>query len=72
MVPPAISPGGLGISRMIDSDVTDLPLPDSPTMASVSPRFSVKLTPSTARATSPSARNQVFRSSTSSSGGSVM
>ena len=30
-------PGGSGISRRIDIEVTDLPQPDSPTMASVSP-----------------------------------
>ena len=32
---------------MIDSEVTDLPLPDSPTIANVSPRRTAKLTPST-------------------------
>ena len=36
-MPAAISPGGSGTSRMIESEVTDLPLPDSPTIASVSP-----------------------------------
>ena len=34
--PPLIRPGGC-TSRRIDSAVTDLPLPDSPTMPSVSP-----------------------------------
>ncbi len=40
---------------MIESDVTDFPLPDSPTIASVSPRLTLNETPSTARAVSPSA-----------------
>ncbi len=35
--PPAILPGGVGIRRMIESAVTLLPQPDSPTMPSVSP-----------------------------------
>ena len=58
-------PGGLGTSRMIDSDVTDLPQPDSPTMPSVSPGASEKLTPSTAANTLPPERNSVRRSLTS-------
>jgi len=37
---------------MTESAVTDLPQPDSPTMPSVFPRSTPKLTPSTAR-TSP-------------------
>ena len=37
--PPVILPGGLGIKRMTESDVTLLPDPDSPTRPSVSPRF---------------------------------
>ena len=40
-------PGGC-TSRMIDSAVTDLPLPDSPTRPSVSPARISKLTSSTA------------------------
>ena len=36
-------PGGCGTSPMIDSAVTLLPQPDSPTMPSVRPRSSVKL-----------------------------
>ena len=36
---------------MIDRLVTDLPEPDSPTTATVSPRFTSKLTPSTDLAT---------------------
>ena len=48
---PAILPGGSGISRRIDSAVTDLPQPDSPTMPSVSPASMWNDTPSTARTT---------------------
>ena len=47
--PVGISAGGMSSRRMIDSDVTLLPQPDSPTMPSVSPRMIEKLTPSTAR-----------------------
>ena len=47
-------PGGVGISRMIDRFVTDLPDPDSPTMPSVSPRDTSNDTPSTALTTRPS------------------
>ena len=36
---------------MIESAVTDLPHPDSPTIPSVRPRSTEKLTPSTARTT---------------------
>ena len=38
MRPRGISPGGSGISRMIERAVTDLPDPDSPTSPKVSPR----------------------------------
>ena len=41
-------PGGLGTSCIIDSAVTLLPEPDSPTMASVSPSSRSKLVLSTA------------------------
>jgi hypothetical protein len=51
-----ISPGGCGISRITESEVTDLPLPDSPTIPSVSPGFTWNETPSTARATPASVR----------------
>ena len=40
--PLAISPGGMGIRRRIDSMVTDLPQPLSPTTARVSPSSSVE------------------------------
>ena len=41
-------PGGSGTSRMIDSAVTLLPQPHSPTIASVLPRLDANETPSTA------------------------
>ena len=41
-------PGGSATRRIRDSAVTLLPQPDSPTMASVSPRWSENDTPSTA------------------------
>jgi hypothetical protein len=47
--PSTTSPGGDRIKRVIDSPVTVLPLPDSPTRQTVSPRATSKLTPSTAR-----------------------
>ena len=59
IVPAAMRPGGFGTSRMMESDVTDLPQPDSPTMPSVSPGASTKLTPSTAANTLPPERNSV-------------
>ena len=40
--PPTIFAGGFGIRPMIDSAVTDLPQPDSPTMPSVLPASSEK------------------------------
>ena len=52
---------------MIACAVTDLPDPDSPRMASVSPSSQVKLTPLTALATPSRVRNSTCRSSTSSS-----
>ena len=48
--PPTIRAAG-GNKRRMESDVTVLPLPDSPTTPMVSPSFSVKLTPSTALTT---------------------
>ena len=49
---------------MIESAVTDLPLPDSPTTPSVPPAWSSKSTPSTARITPASVENDVRRFST--------
>ena len=50
--PPLIRAGGVGTSPISDWMVTLFPLPDSPTIASTSPRSSVKLTSLTA-STSP-------------------
>ena len=48
---PATQPSGLGTRRMIDSAVIDLPQPDSPTTAKVSPRRRENETSSTALTT---------------------
>src|SRR5687768_10087799 len=62
-------PGGCGTRPMIESAVTLLPQPDSPTMPRVRPRSRRRSTPSTAR-TSPRSEAKCVRSSrTSSSGG---
>src|SRR6202011_3043960 len=61
-------PGGGGIRRNIDSAVTLLPQPLSPTIARVSPGMTWNETPSTARTTPSRVKNQVFRSATSSNG----
>jgi hypothetical protein len=59
--PPATRPGGSAIRPMIERLVTDLPEPDSPTTASVSPASSVKETSSTAFTTPASVANCVCR-----------
>ena len=43
-----IFPGGDGIKRMMQDDVTDLPQPVSPTSPRISPRPTLKLTFSSA------------------------
>src|SRR5215470_2275058 len=63
---PAIFPGGSAMSRISDIEVTDLPHPDSPTIASVSPSLTWKDTPSTARLMPLGVRKWVCRFSTSS------
>ena len=63
-IEPATMRAGSSSRFMIDLAATLLPEPDSPTMPSVSPRCSVKLTPSTARTTPASVKNQVRRSLT--------
>ena len=69
--PPAIRPGGC-TSRMIDSAVTDLPLPDSPTRPSVSPARDVEADVDRPPATSRRRMSKpVVRCSTESSGSSV-
>ena len=55
----------LGSSRISDSAVRLLPQPDSPTRPSTSPRFSEKLTPSTAFTTPRRRKKWVCRSRTS-------
>src|SRR4051794_34980638 len=63
-------PGGCGTRPMIESAVTLLPQPDSPTMPSVRPRSRRKSTPSTAR-TSPRSPSKAVRSPRTSSRASV-
>src|SRR5262249_41365111 len=65
--------GGEATRRMMESDVTLLPHPDSPTTASVSPAATENDTPSTARTTPSRVKKCVFRPSISSRGaGSAM
>src|ERR1022692_2244061 len=64
-LPSIVLPGGDAISRRIESDVTLLPQPDSPTMASVSPRWTEKEMPSTARTTPSRVKKYVFSPFTS-------
>jgi hypothetical protein len=63
--PLTIFAGGCGSKLMIESAVTDLPQPDSPTMPSVFPGSTVKLTPSTARTIPSRVKKCVWRLSTS-------
>ena len=65
IVPPVMRPGGSGTSRKMARFVTLLPLPLSPTRASVRPGATSNDTPSTARTTWPSVRNSTRRSRTS-------
>src|SRR5436190_17142144 len=67
--PSTVRPGGDAIKRRIDSDVTLLPQPDSPTMQSVSPRPTENETPSTARTTPSRVKKYVFSRSTTSNAG---
>ncbi len=66
--PVGISAGGMSCRRMIDSEVTLLPQPDSPTSPRVSPARIEKLIPSTARTTPSMTWKYVRRSRTSSRG----
>ena len=68
IVPSTMRPGGEAIRRMIDSDVTLLPQPDSPTTASVSPGATENETPSTARTMPSRVKKCVLRPSISSRG----
>src|SRR5207302_9407922 len=65
--PETIFPGGSGIRRISERFATDLPDPDSPTMPSVSPCLTSKLTPSTALTTPSSVSKYVRKSLTASS-----
>ena len=60
-----------GSSRMIESADTDLPEPDSPTMARISPRPTSKLMPSTARTMPREVAKWTCKSSTVSNGAEV-
>ena len=62
--PPAMRPGGFGISLSTDRAVRLLPQPDSPTTPSTSPRASERLTPSTATCSRPRRTERTRRSST--------
>src|SRR5215471_12461785 len=69
---PAILPGGSGIKRSTDMAVTDLPQPDSPTIASVCPASIASERPSTARLMPSGVRKCVCRLSISSSAMAVV
>src|SRR4051794_40788327 len=62
--PRTVRPSRGGKRRMIESAVTLLPQPDSPTMPSVSPGETSNDTPSTARVTPSSVKKNVARSRT--------
>src|SRR6516164_6806866 len=66
MLPSTMRPGGEAIRRNMESEVTLLPQPDSPTTASVSPGATEKETPSTARTTPSRVKKWVLRPSISS------
>ena len=67
-VPEVMWPPPCSTRRINDSAVTDLPDPDSPTMATVSPRPTPNDTPRTACTTRSVLRNSTARSLTASSG----
>src|SRR5439155_20720750 len=71
MRPAVIRPGGIAISFNVDSAVTVLPQPDSPTTPNVSPRATVRSTPSTARTVPSSVWNSVRKPWISSKGGAA-
>ncbi len=58
--PPTIFAGGSGNSRITASAASDLPQPDSPTIASVSPGATVSERPSTAGNTPPRVNNETW------------
>ena len=65
--PSVTSPGGSGTRPITESALTLFPDPDSPTMASVSPSWSVYVTPSTAGSAPALVLKTVVRSETRSS-----
>src|SRR5215813_370521 len=67
-LPATMRPGGDAMSLRMESEVTLLPQPDSPTTASVSPTDTENETPSTARTTPSRVKKCVCKSSISSSG----
>src|SRR5688500_5268276 len=62
--PLSMRPAGSETRRMMESADTDLPQPDSPTSATVSPSCTSQVTPSTARTTPDDVRKVVRRSFT--------
>ena len=64
-LPQMMRPGGHVMRRMMESALTDLPQPDSPTTATVSPGFTSKVMPSTALTTPSEVKKCVLRSWTS-------
>jgi hypothetical protein len=66
--PAMMRPPPCSTSRISDNAVTDLPDPDSPTIATVSPRPTVNETPRTAATTRSVLRNSTDRPLTASSG----
>ena len=69
--PPATRPAGFASRRMTARADTDLPQPDSPTSAMVSPGRTDQLTPSTALTTPRPVENSTRRSSTEMSGSAM-
>jgi hypothetical protein len=68
VIVPCVTRPVLASRRMIASDETDLPQPDSPTMATISPRLTVYEMPSTAWTVPREVSNCTCRSRTSSNG----
>ena len=66
IAPPTMRPGGDGISRRIDSELTVLPDPDSPTSPTISPGRTANETSSTTRFAPSSVSNSTVRPSISS------
>src|SRR5580658_1205967 len=67
-ISPLVMRADSGSRRMIESTLAVLPEPDSPTRPISLPASTLKLTPSTARTSPPSVKNEVWSDFTSSSG----